>query len=273
MSQRKIGIVVNNQNPTAKIGIVVNNQNPTAKTYTDCVTDWLVEQRYLPVFEEEEVYKCPLIIVLGGDGTVLKVAHKAALFAIPMLGINLGHLGYLTDVDKTDGLKAIEKVLSGNFREEQRMMLEARGHLALNEIFISRGGQFKIMEFSVMADGYYMDTLRADGIIVSTPTGSTAYNLSAGGPILRPDAEMIVVNTVCPHALHTRPWVLSGNDKIQLTLTDSRGGEALVSIDGEIKFKLNTGESVYISRSKYYATVIKTAETSFFEVLRDKMRK
>ena len=254
------------------IGIVTNTDRDPRLTYTKEISEWLINHGHTPVLEGDGVYSSKFLIVLGGDGTMLQAAHKAAKHSTPMLGINLGNLGYLTDVDRHDGINAIEKMLNGDFRREQRMMLTVRDYFALNEVAIRRDGSFKLMEFRICAGGFYMDTFRADGVIVSTPTGSTAYNLSAGGPILRPDSEMIVITAVCPHTLYTRPWVLSGNDSVSLVPLDVHGGRAAVSIDGEVKFFLEPGEEITVTRSDYSAIVVKTENTDFFEVLRKKIK-
>jgi len=255
------------------IGIVANATRDPGLSYAKEVATWLMARGYTPVFEEDAVYKSKFLIILGGDGTMLRASHLAAQYSTPMLGINLGDLGYLTDVDRHEGLIAIEKMLSGHFKRERRMMLEARGVLALNEVLIHREGSSRLMAFRICVNGDHMDTLRADGVIVSTPTGSTAYNLSAGGPILRPDSEMIVITAVSPHSLYTRPWVLSGNDEVTLIPVDTHGGKAVISIDGEVRFYLDCNETVTIKRSEHMATVVKTSEADFFEVLRKKMAK
>ena len=250
------------------IGIVTNKARDLGLAYTKVVTEWLIARGYTPVLEGDEIFTGKFLIVLGGDGTMLRAAHKAALHSTPMLGINLGTLGYLTDVERNDGLSAIEKMLSGDFHREQRMMLEVRGNLALNEAAVHRGGPPGLVALRICVNGLHMDTLRADGLIVATPTGSTAYNLSSGGPILKPDSEMIVVTAICPHTLYTRPWVLSGNDKITITPMDP----AVISLDGSVKIELNPGQEISIHRSRYTATVVKTASVDFFEVLRKKMK-
>ena len=253
------------------IGIVANATRDLGLSYAKEVASWLAAQGCTPIFEEEKAYKSKFLIVLGGDGTMLRASHLAALHSTPMLGINLGGLGYLTDVDRHEGLTAIKKMLTGDFHREHRMMLETCKMLALNEILIHRESSSRLMAFRICVNGKHMDTLRADGIIISTPTGSTAYNLSAGGPILRPDSEMIVVTAVCPHALYTRPWVLSGNDEVTLSPVDTQEERAAVTLDGDVKFTLKSDETVTIRRSKHTATVVKTSGMDFFEVLRKKM--
>lgn len=255
------------------IGIVSNATRDTGFSYAKEIASWLTQQGCTPILQQEEAFNSQFLIVLGGDGTMLRASHSAAKYSTPMLGINLGSLGYLTDVDRHDGLAAVKKMLAGDFRREQRMMLETREALALNEVLISRERSSKLMAFRICVNGDHMDTLRADGVIVSTPTGSTAYNLSSGGPILRPDSEMMVVTAVCPHSLYTRPWVLSAHDEVTLTPVDSCSDKAVVSLDGEAKFFLEYGETITIKRSKHMATVVKTSGMDFFEVLRKKMAK
>lgn len=255
------------------VGIIANSKHDKGLVYANEVINWLQSRNYTVVMDGKEVYKSDFLVVLGGDGTMLKASYKAARFNTPMLGINLGNLGYLTDVDRYDGLDALEKTLAGNFRRERRMMLEVDGYLALNEVFIGHKGTPKLMGFKVDVGDFHMDTFRADGIIVSTPTGSTAYNLSAGGPIVQPDSDMIVITPVCPHTLFTRPWVLSGNDSASITLVDARGGDVAIYLDGHAKAALKCDNTITIKRSKYSATVIKTSGISFFEVLRRKMRR
>lgn len=253
------------------VGIIANATRDIGLIYTKEVIQWLQSRGYTPVLEEDEAYKSKFLIVLGGDGTMLQASHRASLHNTPMLGINLGTLGYLTDVDQQEGFCAIEKMLNGDFRREERIMLEVEGELALNDVFIRREGSAKLMNFLICVNGDHMDTIGADGVIVSTPTGSTAYNLSAGGPILRPDSEMMVITAVCPHNLYTRPWVISKSDKVSLTPLETEEGTAAVYLDGVAKFFLKSGESITVQVSNYKASVVKTASIDFFEVLRKKM--
>ena len=248
------------------VGVIVNAAKDPGLDYAKDVEAWL-KARGCQLAWEDKAYKSDFLVVLGGDGTMLQASKKAAKYNTPMLGINLGNLGYLTDADRGDGLKAIEKVLAGDFRREQRMMLKTRDKLALNEVFL-HSKTSKLAAYRIDVGQGHMDTLRADGIIVSTPTGSTAYNLSAGGPILKPDSEMMVVTPVCPHTLYARPWVVSGEDEVCITPVDEN---ALAVLDGEVKFHINKGESMIINRAECRATIIKTSKMDFFEVLRKKM--
>lgn len=227
---------------------------------------------------EDTVYcESSFLAVLGGDGTMLTTAKKAAPHGTPMLGINLGTLGFLTAADRSQCFDALDTVLSGNAKQEKRMMLNVCGEaaerlplserLALNDICLSRGGFGKLITLELYINGLYMDTMRADGVIVATPTGSTAYNLSAGGPILSPESEMTVVTAICPHALHTRPMVIAAGDTVEITVRE--GGA--VSLDGEACFNLSPGERLTVKRSSFDAVILKTTGMGFFEILRRKL--
>jgi NAD+ kinase len=207
---------------------------------------------------------------------MLRASHYAAVLGVPMLGINLGTLGYLTDAARQDGLASLEKVISGMYMTESRLMLETEDagaqpneRIALNDIYLSRISG-KITTFNLSINGMFIDTIRADGVIVATPTGSTAYNLSAGGPILMPDGDMMVITFVCPHTLYIRPWVISSKDEVKIS---PACGDVVCALDGEERFKLNPGGVVTIKCSKLRADIIKTSPPRFYETLRRKLKK
>jgi len=218
------------------------------------------------------------LVVLGGDGTMLRAARETAAFSTPLLGINIGKLGYLTDVEPNRAKEAISAVINGNFKTEKRMMLEAKTDcpnsatlLALNDFYIYRGAHVRLLEFEIYVNGEFIEKLSSDGLIICTPTGSTAYNLSAGGPILKPNAEMIAITPICPHALHARPFVLPSNDEIVIKIaTDGQTPGNLVFADGEIYCGRPCGK-ITIKRSSLYASIIKTNDKSFFDVMRMKL--
>ncbi|MCL2015676.1 MAG: NAD(+)/NADH kinase [Defluviitaleaceae bacterium] len=251
------------------IGIISNASRDIGLAFTNEVTKWLISKDCKPILEPAQMHKSNFLLVLGGDGTMLQAASLGAKHDIPILGINLGSLGYLTDVDRNDGIAAIEKMLAGNFISEYRMMLEVDNELALNDVVIHGNGM--LISVRICINGNHMDTIRADGIIVSTPTGSTAYNLSAGGPILRPDSEMIVLTAVCPHNLYTRPWVLSATDELTLASVNEHEKKVIIYMDGVEKLQIMHGESVTVKSSQYKTTIVKTAGIDFFEILRKKM--
>jgi len=203
-------------------------------------------------------------IILGGDGTMLRHSHQAATQGIPMIGINLGTLGFLTDAEKVDGFAALAKVISGDFRVEKRLMLETCGKLALNDVVLGSVGGLKT--FKIYVNDCFWEEIRADGIIVATPTGSTAYSLSAGGPILIPDGQMMVVTPVCPHSLSSRPVVVGADDIVKI----SAGQNAKIILDGEECGELVANEMITIKKSVHSAKIIKTSPDRFHDILKRK---
>lgn len=232
--------------------------------------------------EEEELYQhSDLLISLGGDGTLLGIGRRTARFETPILGINLGTLGFLTAEEKNHAEVAIDKVLSGEYKLEKRMMLQCsiaggedrkEGIIALNDICITRGNLYKILEFHVYVNDEYVDTLLADGVIICTPTGSTAYNLSAGGPVLKADAEIIAVTPISPHTLTSRPIVVSADDVVTVEVKPSREDTPFtVSADGQDNYTLTGKNVVQIRKADVCTTIIKTKPQSFYDVLRHKL--
>jgi len=184
----------------------------------------------------------------------------------------LGTLGYLTDIEPDEVDQALSAVLHGRFKLEKRIMLRTDlndNWAALNDIVISRGLFSKLIRFQLFINDDFIDTIRADGIIISTPTGSTAYNLSAGGPILKPDSEMTVITAICPHMLYLRPWVISADDTVSIrVLNDS---DAVLVMDGQNMSAPEAGRLISICRSDKYTNIIKTKPLSFYEILRRKI--
>ncbi len=230
---------------------------------------------YIKEEEEESFYKeCAFIIVLGGDGTILKASKKAAKYEKSILGVNIGTLGYLADVEKQDAIDAIKKVLQNDYTIERRIMLNAnvlgKDYICLNELNINNGNSSRMIKIGININGEFVDEVRADGIIISTPTGSTAYNLSAGGPILKPDTELFVITYVCPHTLFSRPFVVSAKDTIKIRLLKSEK-EAFAAFDGQEILKINENDIIDIKKAKYSTNIIKTTNHSFYDILRRKM--
>ncbi|MBQ5414693.1 MAG: NAD(+)/NADH kinase [Firmicutes bacterium] len=224
------------------------------------------------------------VLVLGGDGTVLRASALSTCRGIPILGINLGTLGYLAEIDKRDWKSALSRVFSGEYEVEDRMLLEARkagggpdsgsDMPALNDIVFSRKGPLRIMSYDIFVGGEPLYSFKADGVIVSTPTGSTAYNLSAGGPIVEPSARMILLTPICPHTLTSRPIVLSAEDVISVRIGGDLGDGipvAEAAIDGEKELPLVCGDVVNIRSSDRVAKLIRLGKRSFLETLHRKM--
>lgn len=219
-------------------------------------------------------------LVIGGDGTFIQASRKLFGREIPMLGINMGTLGYLTEVEVHNVEKAIEQLMQGNYTIENRMMLYGSGShnirdVALNDIVLTRSGMMKIVHFNLYVNGEYLNSYQADGIIVSTPTGSTAYNLSAGGPIVEPTASLMVVTPICSHALNSSSIVFSDEDEIVIEIGARRDGqieEAAISFDGADFIPLRTGDRVRIKKAWEQAKIVKLSKISFLETLREKMK-
>ena len=223
------------------------------------------------------------VIVLGGDGTLLQAAADLVDMDIPFLGINMGTLGFLTEVNK-DGIKsALEKLIREEFTIEKRMMLLGRSYeaetvkdetRALNDIVITRRGSLQIINFNIYVNGQLLHRFHGDGVIVATPTGSTGYSLSAGGPIVEPKAELILLTPICPHSMHNRSIVLSSKDRVTVEIESSRDGETQeveAIFDGCHKVLLRTGEKIEIRKSQKTTGIVKLSQVSFLEVLHRKL--
>lgn len=219
------------------------------------------------------------ILVLGGDGTMLRAAREYHKRDIPMLGVNIGTLGYLAEVEMNNLEEAVEQLIEGSSVIEKRMMLKGSLNggvedVALNDIVISRLGSLKLIRFNIYVNGQLLNSYQADGAIISTPTGSTAYNLSAGGPIVEPTASMIVITPICSHALNTSSIVLSAEDEIVLEVGEGRDGqeqEVMLSFDGETNIAIHTGDTISIKKAEDTAKLLKLSKVSFLEILRKKM--
>lgn len=217
-------------------------------------------------------------IMIGGDGSLIEAAK--AVTDVPILGVNMGTLGYLTETEVNYVEAALNKIIAGKYFEENRMMLTGKFHggevQALNEIVVTRKGHLRIIHFNLYVNGMLLYSYRADGIIISTPTGSTAYNMSAGGPIVEPTAQVIIVTPICPHDSSSRSILLSADDEIAVEIGVARGGETertYLSFDGADNYELTSGQRVTINRSEHPARLIKTGiGTSFLQRFRDKMK-
>lgn len=224
------------------------------------------------------------ILVLGGDGTLIQAARDTVSRNIPLLGVNLGTLGFLAEIEKSGIPEALDSLILDNYTIEPRMLLEGTVYraggepvrnLALNDIVVNRAGALRIIDYEVEVNGEKLNRYSADGMIVSTPTGSTGYSLSAGGPIVSPMASMIVVTPICPHTLTARSIVLSGGDRVTIRAGAGRRNqreEAFVTFDGEVQVPVATGDYVEIQKSEKTVNILKISRVSFLEVLRDKMR-
>lgn len=221
------------------------------------------------------------IITLGGDGTLIQASRDLAGMNIPMLGINRGTLGYLTQISRSEEIDAaLDALLADEYHLEERMMLNGRAYgagsrlyedIALNEIVITRNERLKMLHFRVFVNNDFLNDYRADGLIVATPTGSTAYNLSAGGPIIVPDSRMMVLTPICSHALNARSIVMSADDRIRIEILGDPGTSQAAVFDGDTAAELHSGDYIEIHRSETKTVLIKLKNVSFLDNLRNKM--
>jgi NAD+ kinase len=219
-----------------------------------------------------------LCLALGGDGTLLTAARHVGVRGTPILGINLGSLGFLTCHPSEEAPEAIEAYFRGGFKEEVRSMMTSRvvrdgevlqGRPVLNDAVINKGMVARLMEFAIQVDGAHAATFKADGLIVATPTGSTAYSLSAGGPIVHPDLDAWVIAAICPHSLTLRPMVIPAH--LPLSITLSRAEDAQLTLDGQVEHSLLAGDRVEFSKSDRTITLLQNPDFSFFQLLQDKL--
>lgn len=224
------------------------------------------------------------VLVLGGDGTMILAARDIVDKNIPLLGVNLGTLGYLAEIDKQAIIPALDSLIRDEYQIEERMMLEGKAYhhnqvlmenIALNDIVIGRYGSLHVISFNLYVNEEYLNSYVADGIIISTATGSTGYNMSAGGPIVSPNASAIIITPICPHTLNTRSIVLSADDKVIIEIGKKRKTgseeEAVAVFDGSQSIRLTSGDRIEISRSSKITKILKISKISFLENLRKKM--
>ena len=221
-----------------------------------------------------------LIIVVGGDGSLLAAARTLARFDAPVLGVNRGRLGFLTDVSPDEIEQRVGEVLDGHYHIEKRFLLDAmvrhKGEPigagdALNDVVVNSGTSAKMIEFELYIEGEFVYRQRSDGLIVSTPTGSTAYSLSGGGPIMHPRLDAIVLVPMFPHTLTSRPIVVDGNSEIKIVICDSNQGQVPVTCDGQTVLNAQPGDSVYVHKKPHKLKLIHPLNHSFYASCRDKL--
>ncbi|HKP82867.1 MAG TPA: NAD(+)/NADH kinase [Pyrinomonadaceae bacterium] len=284
-----------------RIGIVLKPHQPDAlKTICQLVA-WLAERDITlvggPEIERERIEhqtgcavhqveseklagEVDLMLVLGGDGTMIATARLIGDQEVPVLGVNYGGLGYLAEFRIEELFSALESILSGNYRLDRRVMLDVelrRGNdppktsRVLNDVVINKSALARIIEIETYFDRYFVNAFRSDGLIVSTPTGSTAYNLSAGGPVIFPSMNAVVITPICPFTLSNRPIVVPDNAEIELLLkTDNE--EVALTLDGQVGFPMEVEDRVVIRKSGTTFNIIQPSNRNYFDVLRDKLR-
>ncbi|HOD34697.1 MAG TPA: NAD(+)/NADH kinase [Syntrophales bacterium] len=277
-----------------RIGIIANIRKEKAPELIIRLKEW-AKGRGVEVVLEREIAKrmaepggvdredigsrVDMIVAFGGDGTLLMAARSVRKFNVPILGINLGAFGYLTVFNLNEMIDALEMIYRGDYRTEKRMMLDVEVHSGdrtiedgsvLNDVVINRGNLSRMVDLEVIVDDRYLTTYKADGLIVSTPTGSTAYSLSAGGPIVFPMLHSIIINPICPHTLTNRPVMLPENAGIRVVLW-SKGMGATATLDGQLSYDLRSGDSIVIRKSKYVTNLVTSPRRDYLQILRSKL--
>jgi NAD+ kinase len=277
------------------IGILIKPKSPEIKPTLQGLVGWLRERSATVLLdtaatallsEQGGVQKSQLaaqadvLIVLGGDGTILSAARLAAERGIPILGVNMGGLGFLTEVQLDDLYGALDRLFANDFVIDERLMLHALIHrhgeivasgTVLNDVVISKGTLARMIELKIAIQGQFITNLRADGLIVSTPTGSTAYSLSAGGPIVNPSVQALILTPISPHTLTHRPLIVPADVEIEVILT-SRDDGAMATLDGQVGVAIVQGDTTLVRVSDRRTKLVRFPESHYYDVLREKLK-
>ncbi|NLD48842.1 MAG: NAD(+)/NADH kinase [Clostridiaceae bacterium] len=278
-----------------KIGVFANKDKDIDFEYTKILLDSIKKNGAEAVIDESifengaensrsdispDISETDILVCLGGDGTFLKAARTLFGKNTPILGINLGNLGFLAEVDKKNIDSAVKRVVEGNFRIENRMMLETmitRGNdiiasdIVLNDVVISRGALSRILHLKTYINNAFMELYPGDGLIISTPTGSTAYSLSAGGPLVEPDVELIIATPICPHLLYSRSFITTGDRVVKVDIVEDYEHSAMVTVDGQNGYEIRGGDSIVTKKSSHSLKMVRIDSRNFFDVLRGKI--
>ncbi|RJE48398.1 MULTISPECIES: NAD(+)/NADH kinase [unclassified Dehalobacter] len=263
-----------------KVGIWINHSKITKESITPQLINWFNSQGWetVPEWDQEITEDVDFVLSLGGDGTVLKAAREAARFNIPVLGVNYGRLGFLCEVERGEIYSALKKVLRNEYTVDERLMMitsyfkdgQKQQDMVLNDVVFIRDSEETLITLQVKLSGEPIASPPSDGLIIATPTGSTAYSLSAGGPVVSPDVQAMLVTPLAAHALSSRPMVVSNKEKIDISLT--RGNKCRVTVDGKYLTTMNSGDTVRIETAPIKARFIRLGGRSFPKVVREKLR-
>lgn len=278
------------------IGLVVNSSKGKLSDPVCKVVSWLSDKGVQVLCNEESAallnchmegiptkelgQRCDCIMVWGGDGTLLNCARQVAPFGTPIFGVNLGRVGFLTEVDIPDLREKMNALVTGDYTIEERMMLEVKvvrqgrkvnTAICLNDAVVSKGASIRMVHLSIKVSGEFVGRMSADGVIIASPTGSTAYSLSAGGPIVSPETQVLLITPICPHSLSNRPFVISPESEIEVEVLPGPGF-AMLTLDGQFGFSLEPNDIVIVKRSDFVAKFLKIQRNSFYQVLREKLK-
>jgi len=278
------------------VAIFAKKHDPRCQGVADDLINWLEERGCRPLVEahlarhigypkeikaEEIREQAQLVVVLGGDGTLISVARLFSGREVSIVGVNLGSLGFLTEVTVEELYPVLELCLKGDPCISERMMLEVslrregreiEKHHVLNDIVINKGALARIIDLETKVNGHPLTTYRADGLIISTPTGSTGYSLSAGGPIIHPRMSCLVITPICPHTLTNRPIVVSDDSNVSITVASSYDEKVYLTLDGQVGFELMEGDSVDVRAGLETTALVMSRSRDYFEVLRTKLK-
>jgi len=278
-----------------KIAVFAKVHDPRCQDVAVELFDWLHERNCLPLIEahlarhlgcqgvaaEDISSRADMVVVLGGDGTLISTARIIGERDIPILGVNLGSLGFLTEIALDELYPALEKCLAGDYRVSERIMLravverdgnETASHLVLNDVVINKGALARIVDLKTKVNSFDLATFKADGLIISTPTGSTGYSLSAGGPIVNPSMNCIVITPICPHTLTNRPIVIHDGSVVDITVSSLDDEDIYLTLDGQVGLELRSGDRIRVSRASHTAKLVMSEERDYFAVLRTKLK-
>lgn len=261
-----------------KVGIICKKDSSEPLQMSADLVSWFAE-RSVAAAVDIITEDMDLLVILGGDGTLLHVADRASQLGIPVVGVNLGDLGFLTEVVASERYEVLERILAGQIVLEERMMLKTRVFkdkaasdwlYALNDVVISKGSIAQLLKLDTWADKEYITTYRADGLIFSTPTGSTAYNLSAGGPIVYPALSSILVTPICPFMLESRPVLVPGSVSLRSRLAEE-ASDVKVIVDGQFAWQISSHDTLEVVASEKPLRLICSPQKDYFEILRNKL--
>jgi NAD+ kinase len=265
------------------VAIVTNLEKPKSKVVTLKLIDWLKKKKIKTMVNDPKpasLRASDLVIGVGGDGMMLHVARKAAPLGKPVLGINAGSLGFLAEIDPDHMFKAIEEILANRYKIQNRFLLEAiitrknkiaGTFTALNDVVIKNGATARVIKLALEVNKQYVATYTGDGLILSTPTGSTAYALAASGPIVYPDVPVITIVAICPHTLTLRPLIISSDSEINVKV-QSNHHEVILTLDGQHDMPLGMDDTITIKKAKHQLKFITIPDKSYYQVLRTKLK-
>ena len=278
------------------VAIILNPEKSEAVKLAGLVIPWLHERGVTVIAEhdaatamsspslsrdEEQLGKADFALVMGGDGTLLRASRIMAPAGVPMLAVRFGKFGFIMDTEPADVFDALERVLAGEYQINERMMISAtvlragehtHTEPALNDIVIAKGPLARMLRLGTHVSGQYISTYAADGLIVATPTGSTAYSLSAGGPLVTPELKTIIITPICPHTLNARSLIISSKETVEIEVESDLGDVVMLTVDGQIGMPLEHGDRVSIHESKSRACLISTGGPTFYSKLQTRLR-